>query len=81
VAYDRELPGGDRTAELFAEVARLEEEHRRRDAVAQGERQIEELIRQGRADQAELALKVLLRIDPKHKKRRQLEKKIKAMAR
>jgi serine/threonine-protein kinase len=80
LALERALPASPRPAELFAEVARVEEEHRRSQAIEQGERQVAALIRQGRADQAQLALRVLLRIDPKNHHKKQFERQIKALA-
>ncbi len=74
--YQRTSPDDPRPAELLAEVARLEQEHERSRAVAQGEAQVDEYIEAGDAGKAELALKVLLQMAPDHKRRKQFEKKI-----
>jgi len=74
--YQRTSPDDPRPAELFAEVARLEQERERSRAIAQGESQVDEYIEEGDAGKAELALKVLLQLAPDHKRRKQFEKKI-----
>ena len=74
--YQRTSPDDPRPAELFAEVARLEQKREHSRAVAQGESQVDEYIEAGDAGKAELALKVLLRMAPDHKRRKQFEKKI-----
>ncbi|HEX3127771.1 MAG TPA: hypothetical protein VH394_10600, partial [Thermoanaerobaculia bacterium] len=73
------VPASPRPAEMFAHVERLEAEHRREQAVEQGVKQIEDFIRKGDAAKAELALKVLLQMDPDNKERRRLEKQVKSM--
>lgn len=73
------LPDHPRPAAMFAETARAEEEHRKRQAVAQGERQVERLIEQGRADQAALALKILLQLDPKNRNRRTYQRRLRGL--
>jgi hypothetical protein len=75
----RELPASPRPTELLAEVARREQEQRRRESIAQGEHQVEEFLRLGRRDQAALALKILLRIDPANRNRKQFERQLKAL--
>jgi len=74
--FQRTSPDDPRAAELFAEVARLEQERERSRAIAQGEIQVDEYIEAGDAGKAELALKVLLQMAPNHKRRKQFEKKI-----
>jgi serine/threonine protein kinase len=73
------LPDHPRPAAMFAETARTEQEHRKRQAVAQGERQVETLIEQGRADQAALALKILLQLDPKNRNRRSYQRRLRSL--
>ena len=80
LTLERDLPASPRPAELFAEVAGREQEHRRRQAIEQGEQQVADLIRQKKADQAALALRILLRIDPKNRHRKQYERQIEALA-
>lgn len=75
----RAQPESSRPAEMVAEVSRLEEEDRRREAIEQGAQQVEQLLDAGEADQAELALQILLRMDPRYKRRKQLEKRIRAL--
>ena len=67
---------------MFAEVDRLES-----DATAasrrssRGVRQVEGFIEQGDWRKAELALKILLQMDPENRHRKRLEKAIKALQR
>lgn len=76
-----DLPASSRPAEMIAEIDLREEGNRRISAIRQGEQQIEKLIADGAADQARLALKLLLRLDPDHRRRRQFERQIDAMGR
>lgn len=76
---DRALEGHPRAAEMLAEAEALRQREERRHALEQGERQLEALIAQGRADQAELTLKILLKMEPNHPRRRIFEKKIAAV--
>jgi hypothetical protein len=76
----RELAGHPRLPALFAEVERARADQERRQALEQGVRQVEELIARGQADQAAVALRILLKMDPDHPKRKQLEKKVAALA-
>jgi hypothetical protein len=73
------VPASRRPAEMFAHVERLETEHRREQAVEQGVKQIEDFIQKGDAAKAELALKVLLQMDPENRERKRLEKQVKSM--
>lgn len=75
----RTSPDDPRPAELLDEVARLEREADRSRSIEQGEAHVERYIEAGDARQAELALKVLLQMAPKHKRRRQFEKRIKKL--
>ncbi|HEX2253292.1 MAG TPA: serine/threonine-protein kinase [Thermoanaerobaculia bacterium] len=79
----RELAAADHgetlARELFARVDEREKVERRRAALADGELQLDALIARGEADQAELALKILLQIDPAHPRRRQLERQIQGL--
>ncbi|MFL6197412.1 MAG: serine/threonine protein kinase [Thermoanaerobaculia bacterium] len=70
------LPGSPRAAALFAEIERLESIHRREQSVEQGVRQVESFIEQGDAAKAELALKILLQMDPENRHRKRLEKQV-----
>ncbi|HEX2164302.1 MAG TPA: protein kinase [Thermoanaerobaculia bacterium] len=75
------LPASPRPAEMLAEVDRREDEERKKSALLQGEAQIEKLIAQGKADEARLALRVLLQLDPENRRRRQFERQIDALGR
>lgn len=75
------LPASPRPAEMLAEVDRREDEERKKSALLQGEAQIEKLIAQGKADEARLALRVLLQLDPENRRRRQFERQIEALGR
>jgi hypothetical protein len=75
------LPDSERPAAMLAEVDRQEGEGRRKSSVVQGEQQIEKLIAEGRAEQARLALKILLQLDPDNRRRRQFERRIDALER
>lgn len=76
---ERTLPMSRRPAQMFAEISRVEEESRRRRAVEQGAVQVRELIDSGDADQAEMALSILLRMEPGYAGRETLEKQIQAL--
>jgi len=70
------LRGHPRPPQLFTELERLRQAQERHQALEQGARQVEELIAAGQGAQAAMALKILLKMDPRHPKRAQLEKKI-----
>ncbi len=74
----REQPENPRSAEMFAEVVRRENLQRRREAADQGVAQVESFLAAGDLEQARLALKVLVQIDPKHPQRKVLEEKLKS---
>lgn len=76
---ERTLPMSRRPAQMFAEISRVEEESRRRQAVEQGAVQVRDLIDRGDADQAEMALSILLRMEPGYAGRETLEKQIQAL--
>ena len=75
----RLIPASPRAAEMYSHVDRLEAEFRRQQSVEQGVRQVEDFIQKGEAAKAELALKVLLQMDPENSHRKRLEKQVKAM--
>lgn len=76
---EKTVPASPRVAEMFAHVERLETEHRKQQAVEQGVKQVEGYIQKGDAATAELALKVLLQMDPENRDRKRLEKQVKGM--
>jgi len=75
------VPASPRAAEMFAEVDRLEAAHRREQAMEQGVKQVETFVEQGDAARAELALKILVQMDPENRHRKRLEKQVKALPR
>jgi hypothetical protein len=79
-ALGERFPESGRPAAMYAESARLEDSARRVATIRDGERQIEQLIAKGDADQARLALRVLLQLDPENARRHKLEKQIAALA-
>lgn len=72
-------PQSSRPPQMFAEIASLEEQDRRAQAVEQGVRQVEALLAASQLQQAEMALKIVLRMDPQLGRRRELEGKIRAL--
>jgi serine/threonine-protein kinase len=74
-------PGSPRAAAMFAESERLEAIHRRQQAVEQGVQQVETFVRQGDVAKAELALKILVQMDPENRHRKRLEKAVGGMKR
>ena len=72
----RPQPGSPRATAMFAEIERLEAIHRRQQALEQGVHQVETFIEQGDAAKAELALKILLQMDPENRHRKRLEKQV-----
>ncbi len=76
---ERILPDSARPAQMFSEITRLEDIHRRHQGVEQGLSQLETYIAHGKAQEAELALKIVLQMDPQHPQRAQLEKRVRAL--
>ena len=77
----RTEPSSARAAQMFAEIERLEAAHRREQAVEQGVRQVESFIEKGDLPKAELALKILVQMDPENRHRKRLEKQVRALPR
>lgn len=75
------LPGHPRPAAMFAEVETRRAEDDRRQAVRHGVQQVELLILRGQAQQAEVALTVLTKLDPKHPLLGELQRKIAVLPR
>lgn len=76
---ERALPQSPRPAQMFAEVARLQEEERRRAGIEQGVQQVEAFVAAHDPTRAELALKILLQMDPENPHRKRLEKAVAAL--
>jgi hypothetical protein len=74
-------PESPRAGEMFTEVERLEATQRREQAMEQGVKQVETFVEQGDAARAELALKILVQMDPENRHRKRLEKQVKALPR
>jgi serine/threonine protein kinase len=74
-------PSSPRAASMFAEIGRLEAILHRQQALEQGVQQVETFIRQGEAAKAELALKILVQMDPENRHRKRLEKQLSGMKR
>jgi len=72
-------PESERAREMAEDVGQREGAAQKRAAVEDGERQIESLIAAGDTDQARLALKVLLQMDPENPHRLQLQRQIDAL--
>jgi serine/threonine-protein kinase len=81
VELGKTFPASPRSTEMFTEVERLESEQRREQAVEQGVQQVETFVEKGDAAKAELALKILLQMDPENRHRKRLEKQVKGMKR
>lgn len=77
--FERALPESPRPSHLYSEISRLEEIHRRQQGLEQGVRQVEAFLAQRKPAEAELALKVLLQMDPAHPQRAQLEQRVRAL--
>ncbi len=78
---EKAQPSSPRAASMFAEIERLEAIHRRQQALEQGVQQVETFIRQGDTAKAELALKILVQMDPENRHRKRLEKQVGGMKR
>lgn len=78
---ERAAPSSPRAAQMFSEIEQLEALHRREQAVEQGVRQVEAFIEKGDVAKAELALKILIQMDPENRHRKRLEKQVKALPR
>ena len=74
-------PASGRAAAMYSEVERLETVDRRQQSLEQGVHQVETFVQQGDAAKAELALKILLQMDPENRHRKRLEKQVGALQR
>ena len=77
----RAAPSSPRAAQMFSEIERLETTHRRELAVEQGVSQVEAFIEKGDVLKAELALKILVQMDPENRHRKRLERQVRALPR
>ncbi len=77
--FQRALPKHPRPAEMFSEISHAEENLRKISAIESGVKQVETFIEQRRPTDAELALKILLRLDPENMHKRRFERQIAAL--
>jgi Rps23 Pro-64 3,4-dihydroxylase Tpa1-like proline 4-hydroxylase len=71
-------PASPRAAAMYGEVERLESIHQHQQAAEQGVRQVEAFLEKGDLRNAELALRILLSIDPENRHRKRLERQLRA---
>jgi serine/threonine protein kinase len=74
-------PAHPRASAMFSEIERLESIHRRQQALEQGVQQVEAFLAKGETAKAELALKILVQMDPENRHRKRLEKQVGGMKR
>ncbi len=77
--FERKLPASLRPAQLFAEVSRFEEVGRRQQGISQGLKQLETFLAERRLAEAELALRVLVQLDPDFPQRAQIEQRLRSL--
>jgi serine/threonine protein kinase len=75
---ERAAPASPRPAAMHAEIERLESIHRHQQAVEQGVRQVEAFVEKGDLANAELALRILLQIDPENRHRKRFERQLRS---
>ncbi|HEV3077163.1 MAG TPA: protein kinase [Thermoanaerobaculia bacterium] len=71
-------PASPRAAAMYGEVERLESIHKHQQAAEQGVRQVDAYLEKGDLRNAELALRILLSIDPENRHRKRLERQLRA---
>jgi len=74
--FQQALPKHPRPTEMFSEISHSEDKLRKQEAIEAGVKQVEAFIEQRRPTDAELALKILLRMDPENVDKRRLERQI-----
>ena len=79
--YEKLLPDSPRPAQLFNEISRYEEVHRKQQGIEQGVKQLEAFLTQKKRSEAELALKILLQMDPEHPRRSEFASRLAGLAR
>jgi hypothetical protein len=75
---DSIAPASPRAAAMYAEVERLESIHKHQQAAEQGVHQVDAFLEKGDLRNAELALRILLSIDPENRHRKRLERQLRA---
>jgi len=79
--FERLLPDSPRPAQLFNEISRYEEVHRKQQGIEQGIQQLETFLAQKKRGDAELALKIVLQMDPEHPRRAELTARLASLGR
>ncbi len=77
--FSRAAPDSPRPAQLFAEVSRLEEIHRKQQSIEQGIQQLEKFLADGKLSEAEMTLKIVVQMAPDHPQRTHLEQRVRAL--
>jgi hypothetical protein len=77
--FERALPASPRPAQLFAEISRFEEIDRKQQGIEQGMRQLEAFLAQGKANEAEMALRILQQMGAEHPRLPQLADRVRAL--
>jgi hypothetical protein len=77
--FEHALPDAQRPAQLYSEVARFEEVHRKQQGIDAGIRQLETFLDQRKAAEAEMALKIVLQMAPDHPQRHAFEQRVRAL--
>jgi serine/threonine protein kinase len=75
---EQAAPASPRAGAMYAEVERLESIHQHQQAVEQGVRQVDAFLEKGDLANAELALRILLHIDPENRHRKRFERQLRA---
>jgi hypothetical protein len=79
--FERLLPDSPRPAQLFTEISRYEEVHRKQQGIEQGIQQLETFLAQKKRSDAELALKIVLQMDPEHPRRAEFAARLASLGR
>jgi hypothetical protein len=72
-------PGSPVSSQLMVELTRREEAFRRQQAIDQGVLQVDTLLAARNTADAELALRILLKLDPENPNRKRFERQIEAL--
>ncbi len=77
--FERLVPDSPRPSQLYSEISRLEEIHRKQQGIEQGIRQLEIFLDQRKSGEAEMALRILVQMAPDHPQRHNFEQRVKAI--
>jgi serine/threonine protein kinase len=75
---ERVAPAHPRIAAMHSEIERMEAIHQRQQSVESGVRQVDAFLEKGDLPNAELAFRVLLKLDPDNRHRKRIEKQLRA---